>query len=73
MYKVFVKVKTNARVDLVTEIDKTHFEVKTTELPINGRANLAIIELLAEHLQIAKSNIQISSGFSSKQKVLEVN
>ena len=73
MYKVFVKVKTNAREDLVTQIDKTHFEDKTKELPINGRANLAIIELLAEHLKTAKTNIQISSGFGSKQKVLEVN
>jgi len=71
--KIFVKAKTNAREDLVLKIDETHFEVKTKELPINGRANLAIIELLADFFDVSKTNIQIVSGFSSKTKVFEVN
>lgn len=71
--KIFVKAKTNAREDLVAKIDETHFEVKTRELPINGRANLAIIELLAEYFDTPKTNIQIASGFGSKIKVFEVN
>ncbi len=70
--KIFVKAKANARIDEVIKIDDTHFEVKTKELPINSRANLAIIELLAEYFDTAKSNIQIVSGLSSKQKVFEV-
>lgn len=71
--KIFVKAKTNARVDLVTKIDDLHFEVMTRELPINGRANLAIIELLAQYFKIPKANIQISNGFGSKQKIFEIN
>jgi uncharacterized protein YggU (UPF0235/DUF167 family) len=71
--KIRVKAKTNAREDLVEKIAENEFLVKTKELPLNGRANLAIIELLAEYFGTAKSNIQIISGFSSKQKVLEVN
>jgi len=71
--KIFVKAKANARVDLVTKIDETNFEVKTKELPINNRANLAIIELLAEYFDLPKTNIQIVSGLGSKHKVMEIN
>lgn len=71
--KIYVKVKTNVHEEMVTKIDDQHYEVKTKELPINGRANLAVIELVADFLDVPKSNIQIASGFSSKQKVLEVN
>lgn len=71
--KIYVKAKTNAREDCVTKIDDQHFEVKTKELPINGRANLAIIELMALYFDMPKTNIQISSGFGSKTKVLEIN
>ena len=73
MIKIYVKAKANAREDLVTRIDAQNFEVKTKELPLNGRANLAIIKLLSEYLGVAKSNIQIASGFGSKNKVFEIN
>lgn len=71
--KISVKAKTNAREDSVEETAENEFLVKTTELPLNGRANLAIIELLAKYFATAKSNIQIVSGFSSKYKILDVN
>ncbi|MEI6040360.1 MAG: DUF167 domain-containing protein [Candidatus Berkelbacteria bacterium] len=71
--KIKVKVKTNAREDLVELIDENEYLVKTKELPINGRANLAVIELLAEYFDKPKSLIQIDSGFGSKTKIIEVN
>ena len=70
--KILVSVKTNAREDLVEKLGEKEFLIKTKELPINGRANLAIIELLADYLEIAKSEIQIVSGFGSKRKILEI-
>jgi len=71
--KIFVQAKTNARKDLVEPIDATHFKVATKELPIQGRANLAIVVLLADYFHIPKTQIQLSSGFSSKQKIFEVS
>ena len=71
--KIFVIAKANAREDLVEELDKTHFKVSTKELPIKGRANLAIIELLAEHFNVPKTSISIVSGFSSNNKLLNID
>lgn len=58
---------------MVEQIGQNEYLVKTKELPINGRANLAVIELMAEFLNIPKSTIQIANGFGSKKKILEIN
>ena len=70
--KIFVTAKVNAKNDLVEELDKTHFKVSTKELPIKGQANLAIVILIAEYFDIPKTNISIVSGFSSKNKIFEI-
>ena len=70
--KIFVTAKTNAKEEKVEEIAKNHFKISTKELPIKGRANLAIIELLADYFDIPKTSISIVSGYSGKQKVFEV-
>ncbi len=71
--KITVCAKTNARENSVQETGDNEYLVKTKELPINSRANLAIIELLAEHFDIPKSDIQIVTGLSSKKKILEIS
>ena len=50
--KIFVTAKPNAREDKVEKIDDTHFVVWTTELPVKGQANFAIIKLLAEYFGV---------------------
>lgn len=70
--KIFVVAKTNAREDLVEKIDEQHFKVATRELPIKGRANLAIIALLADYFKVGKSDITIVSGFSKRNKIFNL-
>lgn len=40
--------------------------------PLDGKANQAVIEALAEHFRVSKSQIKLLSGFKSKIKVLEI-
>ena len=56
----------------VERIDATHFVVQVKESPIHGRANRAILYVLAKYLNIATSRIKIVSGSSSKQKTFEI-
>ena len=69
--KVFVIAKPNSNSNSIKEIMKNHFAVSVTELPVKGRANNAIIGVLAEHFKISPSTIRLVSGFSSKNKVFE--
>ncbi len=70
--KVFVTVKTGMGESVVKQIDATHYAVTTTELPVRGKANAAIIRLLADHLQVAPSLLAIKRGQTTKRKTIEV-
>ena len=48
------------------------YKVSVKEMPVNGQANEAIVEALAEYFDTAKSNINLVSGQSSKQKIFEI-
>lgn len=71
--KIYIIAKTNAHEDKIEKIDESHYKISTTELPVRGRANLSIIELLAEFFNIPKTNITIVSGYKSKNKIFEIS
>ena len=70
--KIFVTAKPNAKEERVEQIDNSHFAVSVKEPPARGRANAAIVKALAEHLNVPPSQVRMISGFSSRQKVFEV-
>lgn len=70
--KLHITAKPRASKNLVKKIDEENFEVWVTAPPVKGLANLAIAELLAEHFGVAKYNVKLVSGFSSKEKIFEI-
>lgn len=70
--RVFVTAKTRAREEGVERKDATHFVVSVKAMPVEGRANDAIMKLLAQHLNIPKSQLILRSGATGKNKVFEV-
>ncbi len=67
-----VKVKPKAKKEYVKKVSDNEFEVAVNEPPEEGRANRRVIELLAEYLNVSKSNISIIKGEKSKSKILKV-
>ena len=49
------------------------FKVKLTSPPAEGKANKALIELLAKRLRIAKGRIEIISGKRSRLKSILIH
>ena len=47
-------------------------KVKVTAPPVDGKANRAVIEVIAGHLGIPKKDIRMISGEHSRQKFLEI-
>ena len=47
-------------------------KVKTCAQPEKGKANNAVIEILAEHFGVKKSSVQILRGHTSRHKVVEI-
>ena len=68
--KIFnVRVTPHAKQNKVVETDGV-LRVYTTVAPENGRANEAVIKLLSEYFNVAKSRIVISKGLASRDKVV---
>lgn len=71
--KIIVKVKPSAKEEKIVKVDDTHYRVAVKEPPVNGRANVAVISSLANFFKVPKASVRIVSGFTSKEKVIEIS
>jgi uncharacterized protein (TIGR00251 family) len=69
--KIQVKVKPNSKTEEVSQ-EWDSFTVKVKEPPKEGKANQAVIKLLAEYFGVPQTQVRILSGFRSKNKLIEV-
>ena len=67
-----VRVQPGARRDEIVGFqgDVLHLRVKAP--PREGRANLAVVELLAKKLNVARSQVRILRGHAAREKVIAV-
>lgn len=68
-----VRVQPRASRNEVTGEREGALRVRLTAPPVEGAANEALIELLAKALHVAKRDVRIVSGASSRTKVVEVD
>lgn len=69
---VQVRVKPGSKKgDLVVE-SSPYLDVFLRERPIAGRANQALIAILAKHFSVNKESVRIASGSGSRIKLVEI-
>ena len=66
---VKLKISPNASKNEIIK-NESDIKVKITAQPIENKANKALIEFLSKQFKIAKSNIEIVKGETSKEKTL---
>jgi uncharacterized protein (TIGR00251 family) len=70
--RVSVKVQPRAsKEEVVANSDKT-LKVYMKEAPTDGKANKALMEVLAEYYNVKKSDIKIVNGLTSRKKIIEI-
>lgn len=67
-----VKVHPRARKNAITGEVGDALKLSLTAPPVDGKANLACIEFLANLLKLPRSSITIASGQASRLKVIRV-
>lgn len=72
MAQLQLKVVPGASRDEITGWLGEALKVKVSAPPEKGKANRAVLKLLAKLLGVSKSSITIVSGETSQQKVLEI-
>jgi uncharacterized protein (TIGR00251 family) len=70
--KIRVKVTPNSKTEGVTR-EGDIFLVRVKELAKEGKANRAVIRVLAEYFGIPPSRVAILSGFASRNKTIEIS
>jgi uncharacterized protein (TIGR00251 family) len=69
--KIQVKVKPNSRTEDVSQ-EGDSFIVRVREPAKGGKANQAVIRLLACHFGVSQSHVRILNGFRTRNKLIEV-
>lgn len=72
MARLQVRLQPRARDNRIIGIDGDGVRIRVTAPAIDGRANEALIVLLASMLDVAKSQICIDRGHTSRCKLIEV-
>jgi len=67
-----VKVQTRASQEKIEELGIDEYKVWVTVPPAEGEANAAVIEVLADHFNVAPSLITIMTGHKSAHKLIEI-
>jgi uncharacterized protein len=68
-----VKVKPNSKQQSIQEQPDGSLTVHLKSSPVEGKANQELIVLLAKKFNLSKSSIAIKSGFSSRNKLVEIS
>lgn len=68
-----VHVKPGSRHNSLEWIDEDTLKVSVTALPEKGKANQAVIEMLAQELGIAKSKIELFRGATTRIKQFKIS
>ena len=71
--KIFnIRVIPRAKQNSITVDADGTIRVHTTTAPTDGRANDAVVRMLAKHFDIPRSSIRIIRGETSHNKVIEI-
>lgn len=76
--RLSVKLTPNAGRDAIDGAEaaadgETLLKVRVTAVPEKGKANKALIELLAKSLKLPKSSIAVISGDTARKKILRID
>lgn len=70
--KILVKVKPQARQDKVEKIGLNTYKVWVKAKAVEGKANQAVVKVLAEYFDIAKPKVLLVKGKRAREKVFRV-
>ena len=67
-----VKVKPGSREERLDEQDDGTWLARVKAPPVDGKANAALVALVAAHFGLRKAQVSIKSGASGRMKVVQV-
>jgi uncharacterized protein (TIGR00251 family) len=69
--KIGIKVIPRSAREEIVKTDEGYL-VRVKAQPKQGKANEAVIKLVAEHFGVGRSQVRITSGLSGRNKIVEI-
>jgi uncharacterized protein (TIGR00251 family) len=73
MQTLRVKVKPNSRIEQLAKLEDGSWEARVKAAPVDGKANAALIALVAGHFKVRKAQVSIKSGASGRLKLVQID
>jgi uncharacterized protein len=70
---IAITVKPNAKQVGVEKLADGEYRVSVTAAPERGKANQAVLDVLADHFGVTKSSVKILRGHSARRKLIRIN
>lgn len=70
--RIYVQASPRSSKNEVMKISEGEYKVKLTAAPVGGKANDALIDILAKHFHVSKSSINIVGGKTAKKKMVDI-
>ena len=70
--RIKVRVVPNSKKESIQQVDDTTYRINVREKAIEGRANEAVLRLIAKHAGISIADVKIVHGFKSREKVISI-
>ena len=70
---IAVRVKPNARVSSLEEVEGGVWLARLKSPPVDGKANEELLELIARHFGCRKSAVSLKSGASARLKLVRID
>jgi len=67
-----LKVKPGSREEALIELDDGSWLARVKAPPVDGKANAAVVALVARHFGLRKAQVQIRSGASGRSKLVQL-
>ncbi len=71
--RIWVTVKLRAKTEGVRKTDEGQYLASVHAPPQKGKANEALIELLANYFSVPKSSVRIIRGQTGRRKLIEID
>ncbi|MCL1887204.1 MAG: DUF167 domain-containing protein [Betaproteobacteria bacterium] len=72
-FRLSVQISPNGKKSEILSVTDDALRIRLQAPPVEGKANEALIRFIADKLDLPKSHIQITHGFTNRRKLLEIH
>ncbi len=70
--RIYLKVIPKSSQNKIKKIARNEYKAWVTVVPEKGKANIAVIKLLAKHFKISKNQVNIVGGKTARIKIIDI-